>query len=118
MIDGKTTFEKPLTNIYDADVSNDGSISFIVFSNSSRSIHLIQRDLALISFKWSSNFWIYIIMFIHLAALLLGFLHFTLILHNTQRAKMTLGGSSHSQPNLVSLSQSLLMSIVGDGLDQ
>lgn len=41
MIDGKATFDKPLTNIYDADVNNDGSVSFIVFSNSSGSIHLI-----------------------------------------------------------------------------
>ena len=96
MIDGKTSFEKPLTNIYDADVSNDNGVSFVVFSNSSRSIHMIQRELPLISFKWSSNFWIYIIMFIHIAALLLGFLHFTLILHSNQRPKLTNGGGSHS----------------------
>jgi hypothetical protein len=100
MVDGKTLFDKPMTNIYDADISNDYGVSFIVFSNSSKSIHLIQRELSLISFKWSSNFWIYIIMFIHIAALLLGFFHFTLILHNTQRTKIGFGGS-HSQPNLV-----------------
>ncbi len=94
IIDGKTMFDKPLTNIYDADVSNDGSVSFVVFSNSSGSIHLIQRELGLISFKWSSNFWIYIIIFIHLAALLLGLLHFTLILHNTSRSKFVGASSS------------------------
>lgn len=96
MIDGKTSFDKPLTNIYDADVSNDNGVSFVVFSNQSRSIHLIQRELPLISFKWSSNFWIYIIMFIHIAALLLGFLHFTLILHSNQRPKLSNAGGSHS----------------------
>lgn len=84
LIDGKTSFDRQLTNIYDADVSNGYDVNFIVFSSTSRSIHLIQREMPLISFKWSSNFWIYIIMFIHIAALLLGFLHFTLMIRNTQ----------------------------------
>lgn len=82
-IDGKSNFNRELTNIYDADVSNEYEVNFIVFSNSTKSIYLIQRERVHISFKWSSNFWIYIIMFIHIAALLLGFLHFTLMIHNT-----------------------------------
>ena len=82
-IDGKTSFDNQLTNIYDADVSNDYEVSFLVFSNSSRAIYLIQRERTAISMQWSSNFWIYIIMFIHIGAFLLGLLHFTLIVHNT-----------------------------------
>lgn len=101
IIDGRTNLDKQFTNIYDADVSNDNDVNFIVFSNSTKSVHLIQREKSLISFKWSSNFWIYIIIFIHVGALLLGIFHFTLILHNTKKLKIT---GSNSQPVFVNSS--------------
>lgn len=80
MIDGNTYFKHQLTNIYDADVSNENEVQFIVFSSGSGSIHWIKRDIPVISFKWNSNFWIYIIMYVHIAALFLGCLHYTLFM--------------------------------------
>ena len=85
MIDGKASLDKQLTNIYDADVTNDYEVGFIVFSSQSRSIYWIKREVPSIAFKWSSNFWINIIMFIHISALLLGLLHFTLIMHSSAK---------------------------------
>ena len=33
------------------------------------------------SFKWNTNFWVYIIIYIHSACLLLGIMHFTLFMN-------------------------------------
>lgn len=76
-----------MTNIYDVDVSNEFEVELLVYSRESRSIYWINREKYAIAFKWSSNFWIYLIMYIHIAAVVLGILHFTLILHNTSRVK-------------------------------
>ena len=83
MIDGKTNLDRQFTNIYDASVSSEYEVELLVFSGQTRSLWWVKRDIvASGSFKWSSNFWIYIIMYIHIAALLLGFLHFFIIMHS------------------------------------
>jgi len=77
-----------LTNIYDVDVSNNYEVEFLVYSQASRTIHWIKRDNGITSIpslgntagdQWSSNFWIYLIIFIHLAATLIGLLHFSMM---------------------------------------
>lgn len=67
-----------MTNIYDVDVTNDYEVELLVFSKESRSIFWVNRDKHPIALQWSSNFWIYLIMYIHIAAVILGILHFTL----------------------------------------
>ncbi len=83
MVNGKYNLDKQFTNIYDADVSNNFEVELLVFSNTTNTINLIKREIPFTQFKWNSNFWIYLIIYIHLAALVLGFLHFTLIFHWT-----------------------------------
>eukprot|EP00347_Sterkiella_histriomuscorum_P023392 403334809 len=97
LLDSQKYPQHHFTNIYDADVSNDNEVNFIVFSNTTGQISLIQREKPHISFRWSSNFWIYIIIFIHVGAFLLGIFHFSLIFHQTNKLKST---GSQSQPVL------------------
>ena len=82
-IDGKTSWgNNSLTSLYDVDVSNSREAQLLVFAG--RSLFWVKRDVPEPSqggVQYStSNFWIYLIAFIHISALLLGFFHFSVTL--------------------------------------
>jgi hypothetical protein len=59
-------------------------VEFLILSAHTRSISWIKRDGVAVnpgpvSLQWYSNFWIYLIMFIYMAALLSGMYHFSTI---------------------------------------
>ena len=89
LIDGRSQFGSHLSNLYDVDVSNAYEVEFLVYSQTSRTIHWIKRDSGVdlqgtgrtTGTQWSSNFWIYLIIFIHAAATLIGLMHFYLMEH-------------------------------------
>lgn len=79
MVNGSPKISTSLSNIYDADLANNNDLQFLIFSETNNSIIWVKRDVQKISFKWSSNFWIYVILYIHIMAIVLGFLHFYLV---------------------------------------
>ena len=104
--------EHSLTNIMDVDVSNSRQLEFIVYSSQARSVSWIKREGYAAKpmsaheeskdrvMQWSSNFWIYLIMFIHIAALVLGMLHFSAVdppPMSSDRSSQSKGRLNHHQ---------------------
>lgn len=96
LIDGKSQFSSHLTNLYDVDVSNSQEVEFLVYSAQSRLISWVKRDGVIVregpvSLQWYSNFWIYLIMFIYIAALVSGMYHFSTVDMEDQLVKGNAG---------------------------
>lgn len=98
LVDGHSSFAGHLSNLYDVDVSNSLEAELLVYSSSLRAVLWLKRERpgAPPPLQWSSNFWIYLIMFIHCAALLLGLFHFTFVVDPAARKTR----KPREQPNL------------------